>query len=111
MNKAVRMMLALSLLLMASLPAFALNCKYCSEDGCVGAPEVTNTRCTLVQDPADCREFSVPTCNPTLGGIALLGELSVVSVEMTRPSERVTIVSNYQPVVPELPAAADAPQN
>lgn len=109
MNKAVRMTLVLSLLLMASLPASALICKHCTDNGCVGAPEVTNTRCTLVQDPADCREFSVASCTPALGGTALLGELSVVSIEMTRPSERITVVSNYQPVVAELPAAA-APQ-
>ncbi|MEA2463570.1 MAG: hypothetical protein QOJ98_1317 [Acidobacteriota bacterium] len=108
MNKVVRMALVLSLLTVISLPAFAVPCRICTSEGCEGAPEPTNTRCNFVLDPADCRQQSSPGCIGPLRA-AMVSEYSVASIEITRPSERITIVSDYQATA-ELKPAADAPQ-
>jgi hypothetical protein len=93
-----------------SLPAFAVVCRTCNEDiGCSAVSQPTNTWCKFVDNPADCRQISSPGCWPA-PGLAVLGEYSVASIELTRPSESITIVSNYQPAVSELKSAADAPK-
>ena len=110
MNKAVRMALVLSLLTVFSVPAFALTCRACNEEiGCSVVSQPNNTWCKFVMNPADCREISSPGCTPA-PGLALLGEFDVASIELTRPSENITIVSDYQPAVSELETAADAPR-
>lgn len=109
MNKAVRVTLVLSLLLAASLPASALSCRVCTEFGCVNSQQVTDTRCAPVQNPADCRTFEDYSCTAAPPEFALAAALSVVSIEIIDPSERITVVSGHEEVA-EAKAAPDAPQ-
>jgi hypothetical protein len=110
MNRAVRMALVLTLLTVFSVPAFALTCRACNEEiGCEVVSQPTNTWCKFVFTPSDCRQISSPGCVPA-PGLAMVGEFEVASIELTRPSEGITIISNYQPSVSELETAADAPQ-
>ena len=110
MNKVVRVTLVSLLLLAAALPASALSCKVCSEFGCVNSQVITDTRCAPVQNPADCFTFEDYSCTAAPPEFALLGELSVVSIELTRPSESITIVSDSEPAVAEQEPATDAPK-
>jgi hypothetical protein len=110
MNRAVRMALVLSLVTAFSIPAFAVTCRACNEEiGCSAVSQPTNTWCKFVDIPTDCRQISSPGCIPA-PGLAVLGEYSVASIEVTSPSESITIVSNYQPAVSELETGPDAPR-
>jgi hypothetical protein len=109
MNNAVRVTLVLSLFLVASLPASALSCRVCTELGCVNSQQVTDTRCAPVQNPADCRTFEDYSCTAAPPEFALVGALSVVSIEIIEPSERRIVVSGHEEVAERKPAAG-APQ-
>lgn len=110
MNRAVRMTLVFSLLMAFSIPALALTCRACNETlGCEATSVPTNTWCKFVMNPADCRQISSPGCTPA-PGLAMVGEFYVASIEMTHPSEGITIISNYQPAVSELETPVDTPQ-
>jgi hypothetical protein len=110
MNRAVRMALVLSLLTAFSVPAFALTCRACNDEiGCSAVSQPTNTWCKFVDIASDCRQTSAPGCVPA-PGLAMVSEFDVASIELTRPSESITIMSNHEPVVSELETPAGAPQ-
>ncbi|HYK01575.1 MAG TPA: hypothetical protein VE974_07445 [Thermoanaerobaculia bacterium] len=110
MNRAVRMVLVLSLLTAFSVPAFPLVCRACNDEiGCSVVSQPTNTWCKFVDIASDCRQISSPGCTPA-PGLAMVSEFDVASIELTRPSESITIVSNHEPAVSELSPPADTPQ-
>jgi hypothetical protein len=110
MNRAVRLTLALSLLTMLSVPAFAVTCRACNDEiGCSVVSQPTDTWCKFVLVPADCRQLSSPGCTPA-PGVAMLGEFDVASIELTRPAENMTVISVSEPAFSELKTPPDAPE-